>query len=257
MVLKELSNKFYSIYNTKNYPNILRKKTRAYAIYEIKIDNIKYGIPVKTNIKHSSSFIFKDSGRKKTGEKPGLDFKSSIIIVDDSFLDDDGHIDEKEYKYLVKNENEIIKKYIKYIREYKKFLLNPIAKCWESWKFSHTSLEYFWDEMGIIIVDKEKKKLEILFSYNIYLIIKNLCKDLNLEMGNFYVRKISESSVSISYLGYYVIKNLTLTDIDDYIKIFTQYDKNGEIKYDVQLGIEYTKLISIIEQIINVINIPL
>ena len=45
MKLKQLSNDFYTTYNYKDYPNILRKKSRSYAIYKIEIDGITIGIP--------------------------------------------------------------------------------------------------------------------------------------------------------------------------------------------------------------------
>lgn len=244
MELKELSNKFYSTYNNANYPNILRKKTRSYSICEIEIGNNKYGIPVKTNIKHSSSFLFKESNRRKTGERPGLDFKHSIVIVDDSYIDGDGHIDEKESKCIIKNETKIINDYIKFLKGYKKFIQNPIGKCWESWRYSHTSLEYFWDELGIIVYDKEEKRREVDLAYNVYLIIKNLCNDSNAKIGEFFVRRIGLDSVSISCSGYYLIKELKLNEVENYTKIITKYDENGDVSHEIKLGDKYPELLN-------------
>ena len=161
MELKRLTNKFYSTYNRIDYPNILRKINRSYSVYKVEIEGVNYCIPVKTNIKHSSSFLFKDSSRRKDGERPGLDFKYSVVVRDESFIGDDGHIDLEEMKYLTKNEKNIIYQYLRYIKDYKKFVSNPISKFWDSWRFSHTSLEYFRDEMGFEVDDKKSKKREI------------------------------------------------------------------------------------------------
>ena len=108
---------------------------------------------------------YKESSRRKDGERPGLDFKYSVVIRDESFIGEDGHIDLEEIKFLTKNEKNIIYQYLRYIKDYKKYVSNPISKFWDSWRFSHTSLEYFWDEMGFEVDDKELKKREIEISY--------------------------------------------------------------------------------------------
>ena len=41
MELKRLSNKFYSVYNKKDYPNILRKINRSYSVYRVEIEGDK------------------------------------------------------------------------------------------------------------------------------------------------------------------------------------------------------------------------
>lgn len=251
MELKKLSNKFYSIYNNSNYPNILRKKNRAYSLYTIEYDNNKYGIPVKTNIKHSSSFLFKNSGRKQSGEKPGLDYKHSVIIKDESYIDGDGHIDSKEMKDLINNEDKIVNDYIKFLKGYIKYVNNPIGKFWESWRYINTSLEYFWKDLGLIIPDEAGRRKEIKFSYNIYLIVKNLCKDTKASTGNFLVRKIDDKSVSISYLSFYVIKNLELCNINDYIEIVTSYDLNGDISHSFNKGSCYNNLLNKLNKILE------
>ena len=38
MELKRLSNKFYSVYNKKDYPYILRKINRSYSVYKVEIE---------------------------------------------------------------------------------------------------------------------------------------------------------------------------------------------------------------------------
>ena len=103
MELKRLSNKFYSVYNKKDYPNILRKINRSYSVYKVEIEGVNYCIPVKTNIKHSSSFLFKESSRRKDGERPGLDFKYSVVIRDESYIGEDGVIDRIESKFIEQN----------------------------------------------------------------------------------------------------------------------------------------------------------
>lgn len=243
MELKRLSNKFYSVYNKKDYPYILRKINRSYSVYKVEIEGINYCIPVKTNIKHSSSFLFKDSSRRKDGERPGLDFKYSVVVRGESFIGDDGHIDLEEMKYLTKNEKNIIYQYLRYIKDYKKFVSNPISKFWDSWRFSHTSLEYFWDEMGFEVDDKESKKREIEISYNLYCLVKELCNDGGFKLSDFYVRRLDENTISISCLGKFLIKELSLEDVEKYLKIIVMYDEFCNINYGMTKSDLYDELL--------------
>ena len=244
MELKRLSNKFYSVYNKKDYPNILRKINRSYSVYKVEIEGVNYCIPVKTNIKHSSSFLFKESSRRKDGERPGLDFKYSVVIRDESFIGEDGHIDLEEIKFLTKNEKNIIYQYLRYIKDYKKYVSNPISKFWDSWRFSHTSLEYFWDEMGFEVDDKESKKREIEISYDLYCLVKELCNDGGFKLSDFYVRRLDKDTISISCLGKFLIKELSLEDVEEYLKIIVMYDEFSNINYGMTKSDLYDELLN-------------
>ena len=244
MELKRLTNKFYSTYNRIDYPNILRKINRSYSVYKIEIEGINYCIPVKTNIKHSSSFLFKDSSRRKVGERPGLDFKYSVVVRDESYIGEDGVIDRIESKFIEQNKEKIIYQYLRYIKDYKKYVSNPISKFWDSWRFSHTSLEYFWDEMGFDVDDKESKKREIEISYNLYCLVKELCNDGGFKLSDFYVRRLDEDTISISCLGKFLIKELSLEDVEEYLKIIVMYDEFSNINYGMTKSSLYDELLN-------------
>lgn len=244
MELKRLTNKFYSTYNRIDYPNILRKINRSYSVYKVEIEGINYCIPVKTNIKHSSSFLFKDSSRRKVGERPGLDFKYSVVVRDESFIGEDGVIDRIESKFIEQNKEKIIYQYLRYIKDYKKYVSNPISKFWDSWRFSHTSLEYFWDEMGFEVDDKESKKREIEISYDLYCLVKELCNDGGFKLSDFYVRRLDKDTISISCLGKFLIKELSLEDVEEYLKIIVMYDEFSNINYGMTKSDLYDELLN-------------
>ena len=243
MELKRLTNKFYSTYNRIDYPNILRKINRSYSVYKVEIEGVNYCIPVKTNIKHSSSFLFKESSRRKDGERPGLDFKYSVVNKNESYIGEDGVIDRIESKYIEQNKEKIIYQYLRYIKDYKKYVSNPISKFWDSWRFSHTSLEYFWDEMGFEVDDKELKKREIETSYNLYCFVKELCNDGGFKLSDFYVRRLDKNTISISCLGKFLIKELSLEDVEKYLKIIVMYDKFNNINYGMTKSDLYDELL--------------
>lgn len=244
MELKRLTNKFYSTYNRIDYPNILRKINRSYSVYKVEIEGINYCIPVKTNIKHSSSFLFKDSSRRKVGERPGLDFKYSVVVRDESYIGEDGVIDRIESKFIEQNKEKIIYQYLRYIKDYKKYVSNPISKFWDSWRFSHTSLEYFWDEMGFEVDDKKSKKREIEISYNLYCLVKELCNDGGFKLSDFYVRRLDNDTISISCLGKFLIKELSLEDVEEYLKIIVMYDEFSNINYGMTKSDLYDELLN-------------
>lgn len=244
MELKRLTNKFYSTYNRIDYPNILRKINRSYSVYKVEIEGINYCIPVKTNIKHSSSFLFKDSSRRKVGERPGLDFKYSVVVRDESYIGEDGVIDRIESKFIEQNKEKIIYQYLRYIKDYKKYVSNPISKFWDSWRFSHTSLEYFWDEMGFEVDDKKSKKREIEISYNLYCLVKELCNDGGFKLSDFYVRRLDKDTISISCLGEFLIKELSLEDVEEYLKIIVMYDEFSNINYGMTKSSLYDELLN-------------
>ena len=230
MELKRLTNKFYSTYNRIDYPNILRKINRSYSVYKVEIEGINYCIPVKTNIKHSSSFLFKDSSRRKVGEKPGLDFKYSVVIRDESYIGEDGVIDRIESKFIEQNKEKIIYQYLRYIKDYKKYVSNPISK--------------FWDEMGFEVDDKESKKREIEISYNLYCLVKELCNDGGFKLSDFYVRRLDKDTISISCLGKFLIKELSLEDVEKYLKIIVMYDEFSNINYGMTKSDLYDELLN-------------
>lgn len=244
MELKRLTNKFYSTYNRIDYPNILRKINRSYSVYKVEIEGVNYCIPVKTNIKHSSSFLFKESNIRKSGERPVLDFKYSVVVRDESFIGEDGHIDLEEIKFLTKNEKNNIYQYLRYVKDYKKYVSNPISKFWDSWRFSHTSLEYFWDEMGFEVDDKKSKKREIEISYNLYCLVNELCNDGGFKLSDFYVRRLDKDTISISCLGKFLIKELSLEDVEEYLKIIAMYDEFSNINYGMTKSDLYDELLN-------------
>lgn len=255
MELRKLSIEFYRQYNRALYPNILYKDDRSYTILKLETPDNTFGIPVKTNIKHNASFLFKESGRKSVGDKPGLDFKNSVVLYDDAFINDKDAaiIDRLESIYLYKNEDKIRNEFQKYIKGYIAYVNDPIAKLHESPRYIYTSLEYFWTELGIKTPNDIDRKELIRNSYIIYLIIDHLQKDFNISKGCILKRKINDNTVSLSYNGRYIIKELIISEVSQYIEIKSSYNEKGEIRHQHIETDRYkelhNKLKSIIEEV--------
>ena len=108
----------------------------------------------------------------------------------------------------------------------------------------HTSLEYFWDEMGFEVDDKESKKREIEISYDLYCLVKELCNDGGFKLSDFYVRRLDKDTISISCLGEFLIKELSLEDVEEYLKIIVMYDEFSNINYGMTKSSLYDELLN-------------
>ena len=145
--IKVLSEDFYINFDDNlHYAEILRKEDRPYCILVIQVDKVKFAIPFRTNINHNHSYIFKDSNR---GSKSGLDFTKAVVITDDKYIGNETVIDSKEYREFINKINVIENRFLKFIKNYKKWIENPSYHRAEN-TMKYSSLQYFHKELGII-----------------------------------------------------------------------------------------------------------
>ena len=137
-----LTNDFYKDYSTCKE---ILEKTRPYCIATIKVDGYTYGIPFRTNIHHKFSYIFKGSPRS---ENSGLDFSKAVIILKPTYIGPEAIIDSFEYSIFVQKKTIIANRFENFIRDYKKWVTNPIYFHKES-LMEKTSLQYFHKELGL------------------------------------------------------------------------------------------------------------
>ena len=65
----------------------------------MEINNIKFAIPLRTNIRHSYCYKFKTSDRE-TESSTGIDFSKAVVISKDNYLGEETDINDKEYLEL-------------------------------------------------------------------------------------------------------------------------------------------------------------
>lgn len=208
-----LSNEFYRRYDKVNFHQILRKESRPYSIFTIAINNCLFGIPFKTNLTHSKGYFIKKSGRNIQQNKPGLDYKKAIIILDSSFIDNENEcvLDRKEAEFVRVNEKEIYESFKKYITSYKRFLRNPLDSYRIANNYINTSLIYFTEELGIILT--EQLKIDILYSETLSRINRFLNKDgINV---NFYYRRNGRELIIETKIGEFLFM-LNENNLSDY-----------------------------------------
>jgi protein AbiQ len=52
-----LSNQFYQQYNSSNCPEIEKKQNRPYIMLLVKIEDLTFAIPFRSNIRHKYAFM--------------------------------------------------------------------------------------------------------------------------------------------------------------------------------------------------------
>jgi len=122
--LKKLDNSFY-INNThlkealdNHNGNWTQGKVRGYGVVIISINNLSFAIPLRSNIKHKSSYITVRSNQKGL-EGKGLDFTKALLITEQKYI---SHllfkISTDEHKKLANKEHYITNKFEKYVSKY-------------------------------------------------------------------------------------------------------------------------------------------
>ncbi|MBU3174501.1 type III toxin-antitoxin system TenpIN family toxin [Clostridium estertheticum] len=137
-----LTKQFYLDYI--NCTEIERKLERPYIMFKIKIDEIEFAIPLRSNINHKHVYW-----TDKTNNC-GLDFSKTVVITDSNYINTltVPHIRQNEYDCLIGREY-IIKNQLKaYIRLYKKALKHThIDK--NAILCGYSTLQYFHEELNI------------------------------------------------------------------------------------------------------------
>lgn len=147
--LRKLSKEFYKAYPHNEFPEMEAKLGRPYVVLLVEIDNLKFAIPLRTNIRHSYCYKFKTSDRE-TKSSTGIDFSKAVVISKENYLGKETDINDKEYLELQEKAFFIINKFKKYVFDYISFKKHGgneyIAK-----RYTFSTLKYFDD----ILINKK------------------------------------------------------------------------------------------------------
>lgn len=116
-----LSEDFYQAYPSAQYPEMEQKKTRPYIQVFVEIDEIKFAIPLRSDI-HHPHVLWTD---KKN--HCGVDFSKAVVIADKRYVDGERepHLRQNEFNALRGKDFKIKQKMKKYIEQYKKAKEKP------------------------------------------------------------------------------------------------------------------------------------
>ena len=155
MKLVKLTNSFYrdnvhlkEALDNQN-GNWTSQKVRGYGLVVISINTLTFAIPLRSNIRHKSSFIVTKSTTYGILGK-GLDYSKALLITDMSYIlvNDPFMIPSDEYKKLSDKENHIRESFEKYIKKYISAVKNHDMNILCSNDYRYSTLQNYHTELG-------------------------------------------------------------------------------------------------------------
>ncbi len=154
MQLKKLDNSFYAAHThlknaLDNYDGKWDEgKIRGYGIVIIEIDNLKFAIPLRSNIKHKASLVTEKDYRPGIKGR-GLDFSKALLITNDRYISKENFNISPEQKKRLKNDFFITQKFEKYVSHYIKAVYSNDHNILNKLEYRFTTLVHYHRELGI------------------------------------------------------------------------------------------------------------
>ena len=146
--LRYLSKDFYNEYSLYDFKEMIKKESRPFLVLLIKIKDLTFAIPFRSNVKHDYCYKFKNSTRY-TKTSTALDFSKAIIIKEERYLENTATIDKKEYIELSSKFYFIFHKFEKFVYKYIQVISKFPKSSYEYKRMSFCTLQYFHKELGI------------------------------------------------------------------------------------------------------------
>ena len=150
MQLKKLEELFYE--ENKHLVEVLDKdrdgnwdgnKTRGYGIAVCEHKGLRFGIPLRTKIKHDCCF--------KTKDDKGLDYSKAVLLLKDSYISKNPFvIPQEEHVKILDKSHHIQKMFSKYVEIYVKGHQKNDANILRYYRYS--TLQNYHAELGIVVV---------------------------------------------------------------------------------------------------------
>ena len=153
--LRYLSKDFYNEYPQEEFKEMIQKESRPFLVLLIKIKDLTFAVPFRSNVRHDYCYKFKNSTRY-TETSTALDFSKAIIIKDEKYLENAASIDKKEYIELNSKFYFIFHKFEKFVYKYIQVITKLPKNSYEYKRMSFCTLQYFHKELGIEEYKKEQ-----------------------------------------------------------------------------------------------------
>lgn len=126
-------------------------KIRGYGIVIITINSLKFGIPLRTNIKHSAAYItVRNNQANAISIGKGLDFSKALLITNSSYISSEIYkIPNAEHLKLKEKQHYITKLFDKYVNKYIAAAKAQDANILNSNEYRHSTLQNYHVELGI------------------------------------------------------------------------------------------------------------
>ena len=137
-----LTENFYTDYS--ECPEIAQKDVRPYILVYIRIHDVDFAIPMRSNIRHNYAFWTDKE------ERCGVDYSKAVIVENELYIDKTTrpYIRPHEHKALIGREHEIREGMIRYINKYIDAKKNPNNHA-KRRLVEYSTLQYFEKYIGL------------------------------------------------------------------------------------------------------------
>lgn len=149
MEVKKLNELFYE--ENKHLVEVMDKegsrwtgnKTRGYGIVLVEFAGLKFGIPLRSNMKHTCGFITAPL------ESKGLDYSKAVLLPKQEYVSDAEFVIPKpEYIRIKENSSKIAREFNKYVENYRRGVNKKDDRILKMYRFS--TLQNYRKELGLI-----------------------------------------------------------------------------------------------------------
>lgn len=153
MDLRKLENLFYD--ENEHLVEVMDKtagkwnadKTRGYGVVVVEAGNLRFGIPLRSGIKHRHAFF------TVPGNSKGLDYSKAVLLTKDEYISDVAFkIPNDEFVLIKEKSHRITEQFTKYVDHYKKGVANLDKNILRDYKF--TTLQNYHVELGLVQLDE-------------------------------------------------------------------------------------------------------
>lgn len=146
MIPKKLKSSFFI--KNPNLIQALHDKGRGYGIIVINYENLKFAIPLHSNINHNFGFTIKTYATNNGVTFSGLDYQKALIINDSNDIGCTFRIDISELNLIRRNKLRIESEFSNYVQNY--IYLHRTNKQAEiNHKYRHSTLQNYKRELKI------------------------------------------------------------------------------------------------------------
>ncbi|MBD1574789.1 hypothetical protein HC725_16185 [Vibrio sp. S17_S38] len=127
----------------------INDKNRGYGIVTITLNNLIFGIPLRSNITHRYSLVLDEVNRRGKRSSRGLDFTKAVLIRTDAEMGEVFLIPENQKKVLISKEKVLINQFTKYVNNYIRAVETNAQSTLRSPAYKYSTLVNYHDEFGI------------------------------------------------------------------------------------------------------------
>lgn len=127
-------------------------KTRGYGIVLISINNLVFGIPLRSNIPHKAAYLTVRNSPSVKGPPfgKGLDFSKALLITKTSYISTEVFkIPAEEHKKLASKQPYIAQTFQKYVERYIAAVSKSDLHILNSIEYRYTTLQNYHIELGL------------------------------------------------------------------------------------------------------------